>query len=103
MLREFEDGQLLNMIERLETSIRALSEASPDDLFTEQGRRLRADCADVVRLELDCMQLSLTSRQRESLSTLFEVLEEVSAPPASVIAAAREAAATMGLAQSKPA
>jgi len=55
------------MIERLTTNLDALARMSPAELATERGRRVAADCADAIRLELDCPQHDLTSDQRELL------------------------------------
>ena len=51
------------MIERLVTGLRtlaALPAAEPPD---DAARQLVADCADAVRLELDCPQQELTPAQ----------------------------------------
>ena len=63
------------MIERLTTNLDALSRLSPPQLATKQGSRVAADCADVIRLELDCPQQDLTSDQRELLSALGDLLD----------------------------
>ena len=63
------------MIERLTTSLDALSRLSPRELATERGSRVAADCADAIRLELDCPQQDLTSDQRELLSALGDLLD----------------------------
>ena len=63
------------MIERLARSLRELSVLTPDELSSASRTRERADCADAVRLELDCMQKSLTTREREILSRLSDALE----------------------------
>jgi hypothetical protein len=44
-------------------------------LATERGGRIAADCADAIRLELDCPQQELTSDQREVLSALGDVID----------------------------
>ena len=64
------------MIERLTTSLDALARSSPSELTSERGRRVAADCADAVRLELDCPQQELTPRQRDLLSALGDLLDE---------------------------
>ena len=56
------------MIERLTTNLDALARMAPSELATERGSRVAADCADAIRLELDCPQQDLTSDQRELLS-----------------------------------
>lgn len=63
------------MIERLTTNLGALARMSPAELATERGGRVAADCADAVRLELDCPQQELTSDQRELLSALGDLLD----------------------------
>jgi hypothetical protein len=63
------------MIERLTTNLDALARLSPAELATERGSRMAADCADVIRLELDCPQQELTSDQRELLSALGDLLD----------------------------
>ena len=63
------------MIERLTTNLGALARLSPAELATERGSRVAADCADAIRLELDCPQQDLTSTQRELLSSLGDLLD----------------------------
>jgi putative acetyltransferase len=63
------------MIERLTTNLTALARLSPAELESERARRIAADCADAIRLELDCPQQELTADQRELLSSLGELLE----------------------------
>ena len=61
------------------------------------GIRVRADCADATRLELDCQQLALTSDQRETLSRLSDVLEQDGVPTEQIAAAVHDARAALGL------
>ena len=63
------------MIERLVTSLRELAAASPGELASDATARLRGDCADAVRLELDCPQQALTPDQRSALARLSDALE----------------------------
>ena len=63
------------MIERLTTTLDVLAQSSPGDLASEVGRRAAADCADAIRLELDCPQQELTADQREVLSALGDLLD----------------------------
>ena len=63
------------MIERLTITLELLARSSPAELSSEEGRRAAADCADVIRLELDCPQQELTADQREVLSTLGDLLD----------------------------
>lgn len=79
------------MLERLNQGLRQLSALPAKDLATDAGIRLRGDCADALRLELDCPQQTLTPVQRTALSALSDVLEEGTASGTEVIAAARRA------------
>ena len=72
------------MIERFTTILDALARMAPSELATERGSRVAADCADAIRLELDCPQQDLTSDQRELLSALGDLLE-ISPRDASVV------------------
>ena len=63
------------MIERLVATLRELSRAGALDLGDPATRRLVADCADALRLELDCMQQALAPAEREALHALHEVIE----------------------------
>ena len=63
------------MIERLARSIRALSALAPDELTSPAGADARANCADALRLELDCMQQSLSTHERAILTRLSDELE----------------------------
>jgi hypothetical protein len=85
------------MIDRLVTSLRQLSSMSASDIDTSAGLRLRGDCADAVRLELDCPQQSLTPGQRAVLSRLSDALEESRTPRDEVIAAVRATCAALSL------
>jgi hypothetical protein len=67
------------VIERLRTSLRTLATLSPAELVSPSRERLRADCADALRLELDCPQQSLAPSQRAELSHLSELLDGSSA------------------------
>jgi hypothetical protein len=86
------------MIQRFVTSLRALAALPMPGLTDETGRRLRADCADAVRLELDCPQQEFTRAQRARLRVLSEVLDDESVPPLDVVHAVRETCATLGIA-----
>ena len=63
------------MIERLRTNLDALARLTPAELASERAERIAADCADAIRLELDCPQQDLTADQRELLSALGDALE----------------------------
>jgi putative acetyltransferase len=84
------------MIERLTTTLRAIATRSPSDLTSNDGRRLAADCADAIRLELDCPQQELTTDQRRALVALGDALE-TSADPNTVRDAARAASTALGV------
>jgi hypothetical protein len=78
------------MIERLAAGVRELAHS--------RGARLRGDCADAVRLELDCPQQMLTAAQRVALCELSDVLEQNGESGAETIVAARRACIALGLA-----
>jgi hypothetical protein len=63
------------MIERLVTSLRQLAALDDDELASPRHTGLRGDCADALRLELDCPQQSLTPTQRFALTRLNDALE----------------------------
>ena len=63
------------MIERLVTTLRALAALPGDATATDDVDRLAADCADALRLELDCLQQELTGGQRRTLIALGDALE----------------------------
>jgi hypothetical protein len=70
------------MIERLVTSLRALAGAPAAELATDATARARGDCADALRLELDCPQQTLTPPQRAALSRLSDALDDGAATAA---------------------
>jgi hypothetical protein len=57
------------------TTLQALSALSPGGLETSDAKRVAEDCADALRLELDCPQQELTPAQRRILVRLSELLE----------------------------
>lgn len=63
-----------DMIDRFITSVRALATMSPLQLGDRDGRELVAECADALRLELDCPQQDFTARQRQTLRALDDAL-----------------------------
>ena len=87
------------MIERLLTTLRFLAYTAPPDLSPEDRGRAAADCADAIRLELDCPQQELTPLQRDTLTALGDLLDL--APDAvdgtALRDAARSAARALGL------
>ena len=84
------------MIERLLTTLGALAAGAPDRA-PDAVRALADDCADAVRLTLDCPQHDLSPAQRDALRRLGNVLDEPGAAPGVITEAARSAAATLGL------
>jgi hypothetical protein len=56
------------MIQRLLDGLRALVDAPHD-------AHAAADCADAIRLELDCMQQELTPAQRAALRRLLDSID----------------------------
>jgi hypothetical protein len=85
------------MIERLTMGLRRLASLSVRDLDDASGARTIGDCADAVRLELDCPQQSLTAAQRTALTSLSDLLEQPEASRTELIAAARRACHALGL------
>ncbi len=63
------------MIDRLTSGLRRLVVMSAVELASDSAAAERGDCADAVRLELDCPQQSLTPSQRAALSRLSDALE----------------------------
>ena len=80
------------MIERLTSSLQALSMLGPDELVAPAQERLRGDCLDALRLELDCPQQALTPSQRAALRQLDAILDDPAASPSAVALAVRRAA-----------
>jgi hypothetical protein len=77
------------MIQRLLDGLRALVDAPHD-------AHAAADCADAIRLELDCMQQELTPAQRASLRLLLESID-ADAPPEDLRHAAVDASSALGV------
>lgn len=88
------------MIERLVTSLRQLATLSDKELASPRYAKLRGDCADALRLELDCPQRSLTPAQRIALTRLSDALEG-DAPAAAASTAVREAMTMLALAPAR--
>jgi hypothetical protein len=63
------------MIERLVVALRQLAEMPADELASDAAAPVRGDCADALRLELDCPQQSLAPAQRAALTRLSDALE----------------------------
>lgn len=84
------------MIERLQTCLRALSQLSPEELQAARSESLRRDCADALRLELDCRQVERGVSAREVLERLSDLLETPGSSGAELAAAIRHASAVLG-------
>lgn len=84
------------MIDRLASSLRELASFSATELAADTSARLRGDCADAVRLELDCPQQSLTPAQRAALTRLSDALEG-GASATLLLEAVRNASSAIGL------
>ena len=87
-------GQTI-MIERLTRNLDILARSSVAELASDQGRRVVADCADAIRLELDCPQQELDASQRELLTALGDRLED-GGEPAGIRALARRVRSALG-------
>ena len=83
------------MIERLRAALHTLGSLRPDEPSAAQSA-LVAECADALRLQLDCMQAELTPAQRDALHALDDALADGRVPPATVAAAARRASQALG-------
>lgn len=77
------------MIERLDACLQAMSGLTPEELEAPEAESLRRDCADALRLELDCRQLELAIPEREALAELSDRLETTPVRGAAVAAAVR--------------
>jgi hypothetical protein len=86
------------VIERVETTLRTLAALPASELGTPAGERLAADCADALRLELDCPQRDLAPAERAALRALSDLLDGGQAGGAEVSRAAAVACAALGLA-----
>ena len=85
------------MIERFALTLRALATLPPNGLRSAEGRRLAADCADALRLVLDCPQHDLTARQRQTFRALDDLLEDDDAGEDDLRAAVLAARSAAGL------
>lgn len=79
------------MIERLRTSLDTMRLLPGEDLASPACAALRGDCADALRLELDCPQQSLSPSQRARLAALDALLEGTHPAPAALERAVRDA------------
>ena len=84
------------MIERLHACLRALSQLSPEDFGAAGSESLRRDCADALRLELDCRQLERGESAREVVGRLSDLLETPGSSGAELAVAIRDASAVLG-------
>lgn len=89
------------MIERLLATLPAVAALDGAELDAAAGRRLVADCADALRLQLDCPQQDLTPAQRASLHRLAELADAADAPGPELRRAAHAACAALGLAPAR--
>ncbi len=90
------------MIERLTTGLRRLASLPLRAHGDVADARLLGDCADAVRLELDCPQQALTTPQRLALSRLSDLLERPDVQAAELISAARRTCQALGLTTPTP-
>jgi hypothetical protein len=85
------------MIERLVTSLQMLVRADAEQIEGLVEGPIGRDCADALRLELDCPQEALSPEQRAILSRLSHLLEEGGAPAPVIAAVARGAGNALGI------
>ncbi|HEU5210586.1 MAG TPA: hypothetical protein VFU06_14430 [Longimicrobiales bacterium] len=86
------------MMEVHQASLRALCRMSAEELESAEAESVRRDCADALRLELDCRQLELGVSEREVLAHLSDLLEASSYDGVALAAAVRAAAGMLGAA-----
>ena len=79
------------MIDRLGTTLGALAAYPEREIASPAHEALRRDCADAVRLQLDCMQAELHTSERHALLRLHHLLEEPDGSGAELAAAVRAA------------
>ncbi len=85
------------MIERFTATLRQLAALADGELASPRYAGLRGDCADALRLELDCPQQSLTPAQRIALTRLSDALEGAE-PSEGLARAVREASRALDVA-----
>lgn len=85
------------MIERLRTTLPLLAVMSDAERVSATGRQVLGDCADALRLELDCPQQELTMTQRDALRRLSELVESDAVDGAALRAAARASCVALSL------
>jgi ankyrin repeat protein len=85
------------VIDQLAKTLSLLASAPPGELAHPDAVTLLGDCADAVRLALDCMQEALTPSQRASLERLSDLLEEGDSSPHLLADAARRAREALAL------
>lgn len=83
------------VIDRLRSTVRALGTLRADEIGRPEHEALRRDCADSVRLQLDCMQADLVASERYAFERLHLLLEEPGAPGSEILAAVRAVAAVI--------
>lgn len=79
------------MIERLHSSLRTLVALSPGELGAPGTEAVLRDCADALRLQLDCPQGELGASERETLVHLSDLLESSSVRAVDLATAIRAA------------
>jgi hypothetical protein len=91
------------VIDQLAKTLSILASAPPEELAHPDAAAMLGDCADAVRLGLDCMQQELTPSQRATLERLSDLLEEGDASPHLLADAARRAREALALEAIDPA
>jgi hypothetical protein len=85
------------VIERFVVTLRALAALPVSPPREANIELLVGDCADALRLELDCPQQDFTAAQRVALRQLNDVLETGTVQPAVVARTAREVCDALGI------
>jgi uncharacterized protein len=85
------------VIDQLAKTLSVLAASPLGELAQPDAAALRSDCADAVRLELDCMQEEHTPSQRAALERLCDLLDEGDASPHLLVDAARRAQEALAL------
>ena len=83
------------MIQRLASALAAVALLHEVELARTDARRLLDDCADALRLELDCPQQELTCVEREALQQVREQVESEQIDPVRLRETARAACRAM--------
>lgn len=83
-------------IERLRSTLASLRALPPDELSSPASEPVRRDCADALRLQLDCMQAELAPAERDALLALSDELERPEPSGVELEAALSVVARTIG-------